>query len=66
MGVIGLVFLLRVDERLHTLLESGVIFLHVHDVEPILMALLNVVHRKEEPLGIVKRVVVKVQDQVVL
>ena len=66
MGVIGLVFLLRVDERLHTLLESGVILLHVHDVEPILMALLNVVHRKEEPLGIVKRVVVKVQDQVVL
>ena len=66
MGVVGFVFFLRVDERLHTLLESGVILLHVNDVEPILMALLNVVYRKEEPLGIVKRVVVKVQDQVVL
>ena len=42
--IISLILLLRKHEGFHSLSKGRVIFLHVHNVEPILMTFLNVVH----------------------
>jgi hypothetical protein len=65
MAVTRLVLLLTVNEGLHSVGKGRVILLQVHYVKAVLMAFLDVVHWKEEPLTVVQGVVIEVQVQVV-
>lgn len=61
-----LVFLLRKNKRFHANVVRGVILLQIVDIEANRVPLANIAHRKEVPLRIVERVVVKIQKEVVL
>merc|ERR1711884_706269 len=63
--LIQLVLLGGVDERLHSNRIAAVILLQVVDVEADGVTLANISHGKEEPLGVVERIMVEVQKQIV-
>ena len=53
MRIVCPILLFGIEEWFHAIVEAGVVFLKIHDVESVLMAFLDVVHRKEEPLRVV-------------
>lgn len=54
------VLLSRIDKGLHPLRVRGLVFLQVHNVEPIRESLLYVAHREVEPLSVIQCVEIEI------
>jgi len=58
-------FLLRVASDLHAVVEHGVMFVVILDVEANSVAFARIAHSEEEPLGVSSRIYVILHQQVV-